>query len=256
MVLTDTHAHLYSDQFDEDRDDMVSRALEADVKRLFLPNIEAETYQPMMDLCAKYPKNCFPMIGLHPCSVQEDFEKQLEDLHAKMGDEKFYGIGETGLDLYWDQSTLEWQQEALKIQIGWAKENNLPIILHCRDAFYELLNTLESLNDDNLKGIFHCFTGNEQQAERVLELGGFKLGIGGIVTFKKADLPEVVKKIALEHIVLETDSPYLAPHPKRGKRNESLYLVEVAKKVAEIHEMSIEELAKITTNNSKEIFGI
>ena len=256
MILTDTHAHLYAEQFDNDRDDTIKRAIDQGISRIFLPNIDVESIDPLMDLSRAYPAHCFPMMGLHPCSVGEGFESDLALIESSLSKNTFYAVGEIGIDLYWDASTLPWQQEAFRRQIGWAKASGLPIVIHCRDAFDEIMEILDEVNDEQLKGIFHCFTGNREQAEKIIGYGNFKLGIGGVVTFKNAGLAEVVAGIAPEHIVLETDAPYLAPHPYRGKRNESSYLMEVAMKVAGIYERSLEEIARITTENSRQIFGI
>jgi len=195
------------------------------------------------------------MLGLHPCSVKEDFHSVLEEMKKELGGSKVYAIGEIGLDLYWDKTTLSIQQEAFRIQVGWAKELNLPIVIHCRDAFDELFDLLEELNDKKLRGVFHCFTGTIEQAKKAIDYG-FYLGIGGVVTFKNAGLDKVVKEIDLQHLVLETDAPYLAPVPFRGKENESSYLRYVAEKVADLHQVSVEEVADITTQNSRVVFGV
>jgi len=195
------------------------------------------------------------MLGLHPCSVQENYKEELRQLERLLSEHKVYAIGEIGLDLYWDKSTLDFQRDAFRIQVGWAKAMGLPIDIHCRDAFDELFVLLEELKDAKLFGIFHCFTGTLEQAKRAIDLG-FTLGIGGVVTFKKAGLDAVVKEIDLQHIVLETDAPYLAPTPYRGKENESSYLYYIAEKVADLHEVDVSEVASITTENSRRIFGI
>jgi len=256
MILTDTHTHLYAEQFDEDRDLVIEKCLNKEIKRLFLPNIDKDSVKGMMQLAIKYPKNCFPMIGIHPCSVNEKWEEELEEYKTLAKNNSFYAIGEIGIDLFWDKTTLPIQQAAFEAQIKWAKEMNLPIVIHARDAFEEIFSVLEKHNDNKLRGIFHCFTGNLNQAKTILNYGGFKLGIGGVVTFKNSGLDKIVKEIPLKELVLETDSPYLAPHPNRGKRNESTYLKIIAQKIAEIHETTLEEVAQITTQNSKEVFGI
>ena len=256
MILTDTHTHLYAEQFDEDRDLVIENCLNKEIKRLFLPNIDKDSVQGMMQLAIKYPKNCFPMIGIHPCSVNEKWEEELEEYKTLAQNNSFYAIGEIGIDLFWDKTTLPIQQAAFEAQIKWAKEMNLPIVIHARDAFDEIFSVLEKHNDNKLRGIFHCFTGNLNQAKTILNYGGFKLGIGGVVTFKNSGLDKIVKEIPLKELVLETDSPYLAPHPNRGKRNESTYLKIIAQKIAEIHDTTLEEVAQITTQNSKEVFGI
>ena len=256
MILTDTHAHLYADQFDVDRNDMMKRALDLGISRLFLPNIDLSSIDSMFELTKQYEQHCFPMIGLHPCSVDDQFENTLAKMEAMLTQYKIYAIGEIGIDLYWDKTTLTAQQKAFVKQVEWAKKYELPIVIHCRDSFNEITELLDEVNDDQLSGIFHCFTGTKEQAQKVLSYGNFKLGIGGIVTFKNAGLAEVVAELALENIVLETDAPYLAPHPYRGKRNESAYLLKVAEKIASIYEKPLDEIAEITTQNSREIFGV
>lgn len=255
MILTDTHTHLYAEQFDDDRDAMIKRAVDAGVERLFMPNIDSTSIEGMMQLAEKYPENCFPMMGLHPCSVNADFEKELalvEDWHSKY---RFCAVGEIGIDLYWDKTFFKEQQKAFTRQIELAKKLDLPIIIHTRDSFNEAYEIVLELNNEKLKGIFHCFSGSVQEAEKVIALGGFKMGIGGVLTFKNSKLDEVVKQIDLKHLVLETDSPYLTPHPHRGKRNESAYTVLVAQKLADVHGVSLEEVAEITTANSKEVYS-
>ena len=256
MILTDTHTHLYSSQFDEDRDEMIQKCFSLNINRLFLPNIDRTSVDGMMDLVKKYPENCFPMIGIHPCSVNENWEEELSEYKALLKTTKFYAIGEIGIDLYWDKTTLEIQQNAFEAQIILAKKEKLPIIIHARDSFDEIFEIVDKHNDDDLTGIFHCFTGTIEQANKIIDYKGFKLGIGGVVTFKNAGLDKVVAQIPLENLVLETDSPYLAPHPNRGKRNESSFLNLVAEKIADLHSVSNETVAKITTNNSIEVFGI
>jgi TatD DNase family protein len=255
MILTDTHAHLYASQFDEDRDEMIQRAFDSEIKRIFLPNIDVSSIEPMLKLAETYKGHCSPMIGLHPCSVDGQFEKTLEETEKALANHKFYAIGEIGIDLYWDKTTLPEQQTAFKIQVEWAKKLGLPIVIHCRDSFNEITEMLDKLNDESLSGIFHCFTGSLEQAEKIIGYGNFKLGVGGIVTFKNGGLAEVLPGIPLEHIVLETDAPYLSPNPYRGKRNESAYLIQIAEKLAGIYQRPLEEIAEITTQNSREIFG-
>lgn len=256
MTLTDTHTHLYSGAFDEDREKMIQRALDQNITRFFIPAIDSETTQAMYDLEKAYPENMFLMMGLHPTSVKaESYKKELTHLDQQLKARQFYAIGEIGIDLYWDKSTLGIQQEAFHQQIEWAKQYKLPIVIHCREAFNEVFEVLEQHKDDDLYGIFHCFTGTYEQARRAISLG-MKLGIGGVVTFKNGKIDQFLNEIDLKHIVLETDSPYLTPKPFRGKRNESSYLTYVAEKMAEIHETSIENIADITTENSKDVFGI
>ncbi len=255
MVLTDTHTHLYSSQFDEDRTEVIQSAIDKGISRLFLPNIDSAYIERMLSLEEQFPQNCFPMIGLHPCSVKDNYKEELAIVEEWLNKRIFCAVGEIGIDLYWDKSTLVIQQEAFKTQINWAKEHNLPFVIHCRDAFDEIFEILDELNDDKMRGIFHCFTGNIEQAQRIINYGGFKLGIGGVVTFKNGGLDKVVEQIEMKHIVLETDSPYLTPMPYRGKRNESSYLINIANRISDLHQISIEEVAKITTVNSKEVFG-
>ncbi len=254
-MLTDTHTHLYSDAFAEDRNQMMQRAFDAGIDRFFIPAIDSGYTEAMYDLEAAYPKNVFLMMGLHPTSVKENFEEELAHVEAQFKKRSFYAVGEIGIDLYWDKSTLGIQKTAFKRQIQLAKKYKLPIVIHCRDAFDEIFEVLETERDENLFGIFHCFTGTFEQAQRAISFN-MKLGIGGVVTFKNGKIDTFLDQIPLEHIVLETDSPYLAPAPFRGKRNESSYLALVCKKLSEIYNISEEELARVTTENSKDIFKI
>ena len=254
-MLTDTHTHLYSDAFNDDRDTMIARAVSAGIKRFFIPAIDSETTQAMYDLEKKHPNKVFLMMGLHPTSVKENYEEELGHVTQQFKERSFYAVGEIGIDLYWDTSTLGIQKIAFKKQIQLAKKYKLPIVIHCRDAFDEVFDVLEEEKDDALFGIFHCFTGTFEQAKRAISYN-MKLGIGGVVTFKNGKIDQFLKNIAIEEIVLETDSPYLSPAPHRGKRNESSYLTLVCEKVAEIYGLSKEEVAAITTENSKKVFGI
>lgn len=255
MVLTDTHTHLYYETDPEKLDGLMQRCLDNQVRRLFLPNVDAESIPLVFGLAERFPEQCFPMLGLHPCDVKENFRKELDIISKEIAEKKIYAIGEIGIDLYWDKSTLNIQKEAFRIQIDWAKQMGLPIVIHCREAFDEIFEILDELRDEKLRGIFHCFTGNLEQAEKVIDLGFF-LGIGGVLTYKNSGLDKVVQDIDLNHLVLETDSPYLTPVPHRGKSNESSYLVHIAQKLAEIKQLSIETIAAITTENSKKIFGV
>ena len=255
MIITDTHTHLYSEAFDEDREEMISRALQANITRFFIPAIDSSYSEAMFDLERKFPENIFLMSGLHPTHVKEDYRQELEFVEKELSRRKYYAVGEIGIDLYWDKTTLGIQQEAFKSQIQLAKKHKLPIVIHCRDAFDEVFEVLESEAGEDLFGIFHCFTGNQQQAEQALSFN-MKLGIGGVATFKNGKIDKFLSEIPLSEIVLETDSPYLAPVPYRGKRNESLYLVNVLNKVAEIYNTTPEEVAAVTTQNSKDIFGV
>lgn len=254
MILTDTHSHLYDIKFVEDRKAVILRAFEENIQRIFIPNIDQNTVKAMMDIVAAYPQKCFPMMGLHPCHVKENYKQELAVIKKHLDAGGFCAVGEIGMDLYWDKTYVENQKIAFRTQIQWAKEKGLPIAIHCRNAFNEIFEILEDEKDEQLRGVFHCFTGSIEQAQRVIDLN-FYLGIGGIVTFKKAGLDAVVKEIDLKYLVLETDSPYLAPSPNRGKRNESSYLIHIARKVAELHQVSIERLAQITTDNSIKLFG-
>jgi TatD DNase family protein len=255
MILTDTHTHLYYETDQEKLDAQVQRCLQSSISRLFLPNVDSASISLVMNLSRKYPDNCFPMLGLHPCDVKHNYEQELQLIMDAVSEQRIYAIGEIGIDLYWDKTTLSKQQDAFIRQINWAKSLDLPIVIHCREAFDEVYEILVSENDVKLRGIFHCFTGNSEQAAKIIDLG-FYLGIGGVVTYKNSGLDKVVSGLSAENIVLETDSPYLSPVPHRGKPNESSYLVFVAQKVADLLQMSIEEIAAITTKNSLDIFGI
>ena len=255
MILTDTHTHLYSEQFNDDIDTVIKNSIDKGITRLFLPNIDSSSIDGMMKLGTDYPDNCFPMMGLHPTSVGENYKEELALVEDWMNKQKFCAIGEIGIDLYWDKTFFKEQQEAFRFQIELAKKYELPFVIHCRDAFDEIFEILDELNDAKMRGIFHCFTGTVEQANHIINYGDFKIGIGGVVTFKNSGLDKVVEQIDLKHLVLETDSPYLAPAPFRGKRNESTYLYTIAEKVADIYNLSIEEVAEITTANSKEVFG-
>jgi TatD DNase family protein len=255
MTISDTHTHLYSEQFNDDRNEMIQRALDAGVSRFFVPAIDSTYLNAMLALEKSFPENIFLMMGLHPTSVKENFEEELTVVKHWLEKRKFYAVGEIGIDLYWDKTLLKQQQIAFKTQIKWAKEKKLPIIIHCREAFNEIFEILEEMKDDQLFGIFHCFTGNLEQAKKAISYN-MKLGIGGVVTFKNGKIDQFLHEIPLEHIVLETDAPYLAPTPFRGKRNESSYITKVLDKLSEIYKLSPQEIAAITTQNSKNVFGI
>ncbi|MFM7725506.1 MAG: TatD family hydrolase [Flavobacteriales bacterium] len=254
--LIDTHTHLYLDAFNDDRDAMISRALEAGVTRMLLPNIDINSIAGMHALCDAYPHNCYPMMGLHPCDVQENFRDVLSDMDALFEHRKYVAVGETGIDLYWDKTTLAQQIESFEIQIEWAKKRDLPIVIHARDSYNEIFEVLDRLNDDRLRGVFHCFTGNLQQAHKIMDYGGFMMGIGGVLTYEKSGLAEVVKDIPMEFLMLETDSPFLTPKPYRGKRNESTYVKFVAEKLSEIKQLSLQEIARITAANAESMFRL
>lgn len=253
-MFVDTHSHIYCEEFSTDRDEVVSRARQSGIDRVVLPNIDSSSIKAMLDLTDSSPGYFFPLIGLHPTSVREDFRKELEIIEYWLGKRKFYGIGEIGIDLYWDKTYLAEQIEAVKIQIDWAKQLKIPIVVHVRDSFLEVMEVLREKKDDSLRGVFHSFTGTIEQAGQILELG-FKIGIGGIVTFKKSGLDNVVSEIGLQNILLETDSPWLAPVPHRGRRNECSYLPSIASKIAELHKVNLDEVARVTSRNALELFG-
>jgi len=255
MIFTDTHTHLYSEEFAADRDAMMQRAFDAGVTRLFVPSIDSSYTQQMYDIQTQYPDNVFLMMGLHPTYVKENYLEELAHVEAQLAARKFYAVGEIGIDLYWDKTLLTQQQEAFKRQIQLAKQYSLPINIHCRDAFNEVFEVLEDEKGDGLYGIFHCFTGDFDQAQRAIGYG-MKLGIGGVATFKNGKIDQFLNDISLSNIVLETDSPYLAPVPHRGKRNESAYTALVAQKLAEIYNLPVAEIAAATTANSKAVYGI
>ncbi|MDO1501880.1 TatD family hydrolase [Winogradskyella maritima] len=256
MIITDTHTHLYSEAFDEDRDAMMRRALDENITRFFIPAIDSTYTEAMFQLEKDYPENVYLMMGLHPTHVKpETYKGEMTHVEAQLASRDFIAIGEIGVDLYWDQSTLQLQQEAFRYQIQLAKKYQLPIVIHCRDAFDEVFEVLDAEADDELLGIFHCFTGSLEQAQRAINLN-MKLGIGGVVTFKNGKIDQFLNQIDLKHIVLETDSPYLSPTPYRGKRNESSYIIKVLEKLSELYKRSKEEIAEITTQNSKDVFGI
>ena len=255
MILTDTHTHLYSEEFAEDRDAMMQRAFKSGVTRLFVPSIDSSYTQQMYAIEAQYPDNVFLMMGLHPTYVKENYLEELAHVEKALASRKFTAVGEIGIDLYWDKTRLEAQQYAFRHQIQLAKKYNLPINIHCRDAFDEVFEVLESEKGDDLFGIFHCFTGDFDQAQKAISYN-MKLGIGGVATFKNGRIDQFLADIDLKHIVLETDSPYLAPFPNRGKRNESSYTLLVAEKLALIYGKSVGEIALITTQNSKDVYGI
>jgi TatD DNase family protein len=255
MTITDTHTHLYSSEFDQDRDEMIQRALDTGVSRFFIPAIDSSYTKAMYELEKNYPDNVFLMMGLHPTYVKENYHEELMHVENELAKRKFYAIGEIGIDLFWDKTTLEEQKNAFRKQIQLAKKYKLPIVIHCRDAFDEVFEVLEEEKSADLFGIFHCFTGTYEQALQAISYN-MKLGIGGVVTFKNGKIDQFLNQIDLSHIVLETDSPYLAPIPFRGKRNESSYLLNIIDKLATIYNLPAKDIATITTENSKRIFGI
>lgn len=253
--MIDTHTHLYSDEFSDDRHEMIERALHKGVSKFYLPAIDSTTHEKMLDLESQYPERMFAMMGLHPCSVQpESWENELKTVEKYLNERSFPAIGEIGIDLYWDKSTLDIQVKAFEKQIDWAIERDLPIVIHTRESFDEVFEVLERKKHSKFRGIFHCFSGNLEQAEHAVELG-FLLGIGGVVTFKKGKIDQFLDEIPLDKIVLETDSPYLAPVPHRGKRNESSYLDLVAGKLVDIYRVDFAEIDRTTTANAERLFG-
>jgi TatD DNase family protein len=253
-LIIDTHCHIYLEDFKSDINDIIRRAEAIGVKKFYLPGIDSATHQSMIDLSENFPSECIPMMGLHPCSVRENYKEELNIVSDWISKRQFAAIGEIGLDFYWDTSFKQQQIEAFNIQIKWALEKQLPIVIHSRNSLDECIGIVEQNQVGNLKGIFHCFSGTKEQAERIISLG-FLLGIGGVVTYKNAGLAEVVSELPLEKMVLETDAPYLTPVPFRGKRNESSYLQYVVKKLAEVKGVSNEDVARITTSNAQNIFG-
>ena len=255
MNIIDTHAHLYLKQFNEDIDQVIQRANENGVKKFIFPAIDSSHFNDMQSLKNKYPDDIHLMSGLHPTSVKENYKEELEFVLESINKYHFVAIGEIGIDLYWDKTYLKQQQEAFRVQIKLAVEHNLPIVIHCRDAFDEIFEILDKENCEKLRGIFHCFTGTHDQAEKAISLG-FLLGVGGVVTFKNGGIDKYINQIDLKHIVLETDSPYLAPVPFRGKRNESSYIIYVLEKLSELYQLPREEIASITTNNAEKMFSL
>ncbi|MCD4834208.1 MAG: TatD family hydrolase [Bacteroidales bacterium] len=255
MQFIDTHTHLFLPEFDSDRDQVIINAQKNGVEKVLLPNVDKSTTEHLLNLVAKYPDFCFPMMGLHPTSVTGNYKEELKNVESWLDKRKFYAIGEIGIDLYWDKSFKTQQEAAFRYQINLAKKHNLPIVIHARESFDEIFRIMDEVMDEKLNGVFHAFTGSNNQAVKIIEWG-FKIGIGGIVTFKNSGLDKVVNNIDINHIVLETDSPYLAPVPKRGKRNESAFVLYVAQKIAEIKNISLEEVAQVTTYNAKQLFKL
>ncbi len=254
-MLIDTHAHIYSEEFLQDVDEVLQRAYDNDVKKIILPNIDSGTVKRLIDLNDSYPHLCYPLMGLHPTSVAADYREELEAVEYWLDKRKFYGVGEIGIDLYWDRTYLNEQRDAFRYQIKLAKSRQLPVVIHLRDSFDEVFSVIKEEQDGNLKGIFHCFSGTETEAKQIIDQG-FLLGIGGVITFKNNDLKNVIGKVAIENLVIETDAPYLSPVPKRGKRNESAYLVYVAQALAKIFDISVNEVAEVTSENARNLFGI
>lgn len=255
MELIDTHTHLYYLYGTPELAAQMQRCLDNGVRYCLLPNVDSESIGKVLGTVSAYPDNCFAMMGLHPCDVNADYRAELDLIERTLSENKIYGIGEIGIDLHWDKTTLSLQQQAFRIQTGWAKELGLPVSIHCRNAFDELFELLNEVQDGRLTGVLHCFTGNAEQARRAIDLG-LQLGIGGVVTYKNAGLDTVVAGLGLRHLVLETDAPYLAPVPYRGKKNESSHLIYIAQKIADLHGITVNAVAAATTENAKRIFGI
>ncbi|WP_100629289.1 TatD family hydrolase [Algoriphagus formosus] len=253
MRLIDTHAHIYSPKFDSDREAVMEAIQEAGVERIYMPNVDVETIDQMFQMEKDYPGRCIPMMGLHPCDVKEDFEAQLQVMKEWLWKRPFAAVGEIGLDLYWDKSFFEQQKIALREQISWAQELDLPIVLHCRESMDETIEIIREMQDGKLRGIFHCFTGNLTQAMQIIEMD-FLLGIGGVVTYKNGGLDQVLPHLSIENLVLETDAPYLAPVPFRGKRNTPAYLPYIAERVGDLMQMSAVEVAEATSSNALNLF--
>ena len=256
MNFIDTHSHLYAAEFAEDIEEVINRSKAVGISKIFLPNVDVESIAPLKKLTASDPDFFYPMMGLHPCSVKENYEEELNTIKKEIFENKYFAVGEIGIDLFWDKSFMAQQKLAFIEQINWAKELKLPIVIHARDSFDQLFEILDTVHTNQLKGIFHCFTGTIHQAEKIIEYGTFKLGIGGVVTYKNSGLDKTLEAIGLEHLVLETDAPYLAPQPFRGKRNESMYLEIIAKKIAEILQVDVKEIAEVTNKNASIIFQL
>jgi len=254
MQFVDSHAHIYSEKFSEDRNQVIDDSISLGVTKIYLPNIDHDSIDSMFEVESNYPNNCFSMMGIHPCSIQKGFEKQLYEVEEWLTKRPFAAVGEIGTDLYWDKSLFEYQKEAFKVQCSLAIKHNLPVAIHCRESIDETIDILEEDSFKGLKGVFHCFTGTEDQAKRIIDLG-FHLGIGGVLTFKNAKIDQALKDIGLEHLMLETDSPYLSPTPHRGKRNSPEYIPLIAQKLADIKEIAIEEVAAITSRNAVGLFN-
>jgi len=255
VEFTDTHAHVYSEDFDKDADDCFRRSISNQVTRVFVPNIDKDSIRGLKEICQRYSENYFPMMGLHPCSVKDDYEKQLLIIYDEFISSNYYAVGEIGMDLYWDTSTFEIQKRAFIEQAQWAIKNDLPVSIHSRNSTRELMDIIKEEKLCDLRGVFHCFTGNHTEALQLMEMG-FYLGIGGVVTYKNSTLPETLLNVGLNNLVLESDSPYLPPTPHRGKRNETANIPVIAQKLSEIFNTPMEEIAEITTNNSIKVFKI
>jgi len=255
MILFDTHTHIYSQEFDDDRNEALKRSFDSGITQLLLPNIDLESIESMHQLCDEFPDNCFPMMGLHPTSVKEDYKDVLHTIRKELDNRKYIAIGEIGIDLYWDKTFAAEQRLALLEQFQWAIDFNLPVCIHSRDSHKEIMKVISEFSNSNLRGVFHCFTGTKKQAEEIIDIN-FKMGLGGVLTFKNSGLANEIKEIDIKHFLLETDSPYLTPTPYRGKRNESSYIKLIAEKLAEVKALSLEEVAEITSANARELFRI
>lgn len=255
MQLIDTHIHLYADEFNDDRNSLMDNALSKGISKFFLPNIDSSSIQPMYDLCDAHPNHCFPMMGLHPCSVKDDYKAEMSVIESEFSNRKFYAVGEIGLDFYWDKTFVRQQEEVFIRQLHLANEMNMPVVIHSRDSIDRIIEIIHQQKHISIKGIFHCFSGNEKQAEEILKMR-MHLGIGGVLTFRNSGLDKVIEKTPLSHCVLETDAPYLAPAPHRGKRNIPEYLSLVAEKLASIKQVSVDEVAEATTSNALKIFNL
>ncbi|HCC71565.1 MAG TPA: hydrolase TatD [Bacteroidales bacterium] len=255
MQLIDSHTHLYLPEYDDDRDETVSRALNCNVTKMLLPNINSDSVAAMMNMVNKYPGICYPMMGIHPTSIKDDYKKQLDDFNINLLNQGFIAIGETGIDLYWNKTYRKEQETAFIEQLKTAGREDLPVVIHTRNSLDIILKIIDKTGLSNLRGVFHAFTGNIDDAREIISRG-FYIGIGGILTFKNSDLDKTLVSVELDNIILETDSPYLAPVPKRGKRNESSYIRFIAEKLAEVKNLSIEEVARITTSNSINLFNL
>jgi TatD DNase family protein len=257
MNFVDTHTHLYAEEFNADRDVVIRNAVEAGVTRLMLPAIDISYHTRLMDLVGRHPEHCFPMIGLHPTSVKDNYREELDFVSSRLeaGKERYYGIGEIGIDLYWDKTYAEEQEKAFVFQLDLAIQYNLPVAIHTRNSFDIAIGIIRKKNDPRLKGIFHCFGGSPEQAKQAIELG-FLLGIGGVITYKNSGLQKVIEVTGAEHLVLETDAPWLSPAPYRGQRNESANIPFIAQKIAEIKNMEIKDVAEITTGNARRLFSL
>lgn len=255
-MFVDTHAHLYSKQFEDDREAMLQRAADAGVTKLFLPNVDHDSIDAMHALADAHPDRCFPMMGIHPCSIGQDNTAALAEVERLLSTGRYCAVGEIGTDLYWDKTYIAQQLEAFRLQVRWAKELGLPIVIHCRNSFVETIAVVEEEKDERLRGVFHCFSGSADEGRRILALDGFFLGIGGVITYPKSGLAQVMAELGPERCVLETDAPYLAPVPYRGKRNESAYIPLVAAELAKATGRTVEEIARITTANAERLFGV